>query len=334
MSRNSAAMPPYFRPLDRGAHFYSAFPMNGLFSTSAIAAAQGHASGRLARWAAPAWAAALTLAAAVLLCVGVEPAFARTVGDVKDVGVPVALVRDEGGRSGLDVIPVPLQQIEMQVLAIARQHTQRSAALDDGEGLVQSVGEPVTQRIERVEVALGAADPRLKLAPCDKVNAYVPEGSRLWGRSRVGLRCEQGAVRWNIFVPVVVKVWGRGVIPVVALPPGAHLEAADLQVAEVDLAAENSLPLLDPDEAIGRVLIRGVQAGQSLRQSHLKPRRYFAAGDPVQLVVKGSGFAVSGAGFALNPGDENQGRCVRVRTENGRVVCGRPVAEGQVELVL
>lgn len=261
--------------------------------------------------------------------------------------VPVALVRVEPAGTTLDVLPIPVAQVEAQVLEITRLHTQRAlagtaaesaaeaasvaAASELGAPWTEVAGEPVTRRIQRVEVALGGADPRLKLAPCEKVQTYVPEGSRLWGKGRVGLRCEQGAVRWNVFVPVTVRVWGRGVIAVVPLRPGARLEAADLRVAEVDLAAESSNPVLDPDEAIGRVLVRGVQGGQSLRQSHLKPRRYFAAGDAVQIQVQGSGFAVSGEGVALTPGDE--GQCARIRA-GARVVCGRPVGERQAVLTL
>ncbi|MBI5334463.1 MAG: flagellar basal body P-ring formation protein FlgA [Burkholderiales bacterium] len=259
-----------------------------------------------------------------------------------DTAVPVALVRGEEGGASLNVLPIPVAQVEAQVLEITRLHTQRAlagsvadaaaeAASDVGAPWTEVAGEPVTRRIQRVEVALGGADPRLKLAPCEKVQTYVPEGSRLWGKSRVGLRCEQGAVRWNVFVPVTVRVWGRGVIAVVPLRPGARLEAADLRVAEVDLAAESSNPVLDPDEAIGRVLIRGVQGGQSLRQSHLKPRRYFAAGDAVQIQIQGSGFAVSGEGVALTPGDE--GQCARIRS-GARVVCGRPVGDRQAVLML
>lgn len=258
--------------------------------------------------------------------------------------VPVALVRGEASAASLEVLPIPVAQVEAQVLEITRLHTQRAlagaavasvadaeAAAEVGAPWTEVAGEPVTRRIQRVEVALGGADPRLKLAPCEKVQTYVPEGSRLWGKSRVGLRCEQGAVRWNVFVPVTVRVWGRGVIAVVPLRPGARLEAADLRVAEVDLAAESSNPVLDADEAIGRVLVRGVQGGQSLRQSHLKPRRYFAAGEPVQILVQGSGFAVSGEGVALTPGDE--GQCARIRS-GARVVCGRPVGDRQAVLTL
>jgi flagella basal body P-ring formation protein FlgA len=248
--------------------------------------------------------------------------------DPAEVSPRVALVRSEARTAALDVIPVPAAQIEAQVLELTRQMAQHVGRGGMSDGLARGVGPAVS----RVEVSFGAADPRLRLAACDKVLAYVPEGTNLWGRSRVGLRCEQGAVHWNVFVPVTVRVFGQGVVPAINLPLGSRIAAADLRVTEVDLAAEGSPAIVSIDEAVGRLAARSVQAGQSLRQGHLKAKRYFAVGDPVRLIVKGPGFAVNGEGEALTPGDE--GQCARIRTETGRVVCGRPVGERVAELLL
>jgi len=184
----------------------------------------------------------------------------------------------------------------------------------------------------RIEVVLGQLNPRLRLAPCDKVHTYMPEGARMWGRTRVGLRCEQGAVRWNVFWPVTVKVWAQGLVAVVPLRPGTPVQASDLQMAEVDLAADVSPALMRAEEIIGRNVIRGIQPGQSLRHDDVKARRWFTAGDPVRLTIRGKGFQVASEGTALAHGDE--GRCARVRTESGKVICGLPTGNRQVELSL
>ena len=184
----------------------------------------------------------------------------------------------------------------------------------------------------RVEVSLGQLDPRIRLAPCDRVKAYLPGGAQLWGRTRVGLRCEQGAVRWNVYWPVQVKVWGQALVATVPLRPGSIVSASDVARAEVDLAASDSPALVRPTDIVGRAVQRSISPGQSLRQADVRSRRWFAAGDPVRLNVKGPGFMVAAEGVALAPGDE--GRCARVRTEQGRVVCGQPVGERLVEVTL
>lgn len=184
----------------------------------------------------------------------------------------------------------------------------------------------------RLEVILGRLDPRLKLAPCEKVKAFLPEGTRLWGRARVGLRCEQGPVRWNVYWPVTIKVWAPALVAVGPLRAGATVTDADFRIAEVDLAETNSPAVVDVAEVAGRTLIRNVEAGESLRQDDIKLRRWFAAGEPVKVTVKGNGFAVGAEGTALSHGDE--GRCARIRIDSGRVLCGLPVGERRAEVTL
>lgn len=184
----------------------------------------------------------------------------------------------------------------------------------------------------RVEIVLGQLDPRLRLAPCDKIRVYVPPGARMWGRTRVGLRCEQGAVRWNVYWPVTVKVWGQALVAARPLAPGAVLAAGDVRFSEVDLTESPSPALKDPQELVGRSLSRGIDAGEGIRQGDLRLRRWFAAGEPVQLLLKGQGFAVAAEGTALSHGDE--GRCARVRVDSGRVLCGLPVGERRAEVTL
>ena len=60
----------------------------------------------------------------------------------------------------------------------------------------------------RMIVTVGALDSRLSLAPCAAIEPYVPNGLRLWGKTRIGVRCLDGAVRWNVFLPVQVKALG------------------------------------------------------------------------------------------------------------------------------
>jgi len=90
--------------------------------------------------------------------------------------------------------------------------------------------------------------------------------------------------------------------------------------------------MLHADLAVGRVLTRPLKAGQSLRQSHLKPRQWFAAGDTVTVVAQGPGFSVAGEAQALTNGIE--GQPARVRTEGGRMLTGQPVGDRRVELGL
>lgn len=237
------------------------------------------------------------------------------------IGMPVALAQETSAST---------QGLQAQVENLLKQQPLPQPAdtgAADGKAAKAEKRHPW-----RVEVSLGQLDPRLRLAPCDRVKAYVPDGAQLWGRTRVGLRCEQGPVRWNVYWPVQVKVWGQALVATVPLRPGSIVSPADVAEAEVDMAASGSPALVRASDIVGRSVVRTIAPGQSLRQDDVKSRRWFATGDPVRLNVKGPGFMVAAEGVALSPGDE--GRCARIRTEQGRILCGQPVGERLVEVTL
>jgi len=184
----------------------------------------------------------------------------------------------------------------------------------------------------RVEVEVGRLDPRLKLAPCARIEPYLPPGFRAWGSTRVGLRCLEGPTRWNVYLPVTVRVFGRALVAATVLPAGTVLTEGDLQTAEVDLAAQHQPALTDPAAAVGRALTVTLNPGDGLRQHHLKARQWFAAGETVKLIASGPGFSVQSEGTALSHGLE--GQPTRVRTDSGRIVSGLPTGERRVELSL
>ena len=184
----------------------------------------------------------------------------------------------------------------------------------------------------RIEVEVGRLDPRLTLAPCQQIVPYLPAGARPLGRTRVGLRCAQGAVAWNVSLPIVVRLWAPSLAAATALPAGTQLEARHLVTAEVDLAERPDPAIAQAGAVLGRTLARGLAAGEALRRGDLKTRQYFSAGDTVRIVAVGPGYAVSSEGQALGPGLE--GQTARVRTEGGRIVSGTATADRRIEVAL
>ena len=184
----------------------------------------------------------------------------------------------------------------------------------------------------RVEVEPGPLDPRLRLAPCAKVDTYLPAGSRPWGRTRVGLRCIDGSTDWNVYLPVVVRLMAPALVLREAVMAGTELTAEQLVEQDVDWAERNDPPLTDAQAVQGQRLARSLPAGYAPRASDLRRREWFAAGARVRVTAVGQGFQVSTQGFALQRGLD--GQTVRVRTEAGRIISGKAVGEGLVELEL
>ncbi|MFT3813648.1 MAG: flagellar basal body P-ring formation chaperone FlgA [Acidovorax sp.] len=185
----------------------------------------------------------------------------------------------------------------------------------------------------RMEVAVGQLDPRLQLAPCAHVEPYLPPNARLWGRTRLGLRCTQGAVAWNVFLPVTIKAWGPAWVVNRNVAPGATLTADDAsQTGEVDWAADNSPIIANPEAWIGQVAARQLVPGQALRHAMVKPPQMFNSGAQVRVMVQGPGIAVIATGQALGPG--GAGQTVRVRVDNGRIITGTVTEDGTVAVPL
>ena len=184
--------------------------------------------------------------------------------------------------------------------------------------LAQSPPEPGVAL--RTEVTVGALDGRLRLAPCGNVEAYLPPGARLWGHSRVGLRCVDGMAKWNVSVPVQVKAFGNAWVVRGQVQAGNPVTANDVVSAELDWAEDSNPVLLDPATWQGQTATRTLGTGQVLRQGTVRPTQVFQAGAQVRVLAQGRGFEVSSDAQALTPGVV--GQMTRVRMDNGRITSG------------
>jgi flagellar basal body P-ring formation protein FlgA len=181
----------------------------------------------------------------------------------------------------------------------------------------------------RIEVTLGQLDPRLQLAPCARIEPFIPPGTRLWGRTHVGLRCAEGA-HWSVRLPVTVRVFGPALVAARGLAAGTTPLPDDLTTAEVEWTREAQGVVTDATQLDDRVLTRALAAGQPLPLAALRAPQVIAAGDPVKLNGQGRGFAVSADAVALGPAQA--GQPVRVRTESGRVLTGTARAGRRVDI--
>ena len=172
----------------------------------------------------------------------------------------------------------------------------------------------------RTEIELGELDGRLRLAPCAKVEPFLPPGSRLWGKTRLGVRCVDGPSRWSVFLPLTVKAFGPAWVVRGDLASGTVLTESDALQAEVDWALEPSPVVATPEQWVGQVASRALSTGQVLRQGSIRPAQVFLAGAQIRVVAQGKGFQVMTDGLALSAGVI--GQQARVRMDNGRIMSG------------
>jgi len=196
-----------------------------------------------------------------------------------------------------------------------------------GAAAQEAPGDPIRGFVERqlpagagrVEVTVGSLDPRLRLAPCARVEPYLLPGTRLWGRTAIGVRCLEGA-NWTVALPVTVSIRGRALVAGEPMQAGTVPANASLRLEEAELTREAGTPVTDPAQLVGRTLNRPVAAGQVLRIEHLRVTPTVAPGDPVRIQMVGQGFVIQADGHALAGAGE--GQPLRVRTDSGRILAG------------
>jgi flagella basal body P-ring formation protein FlgA len=183
----------------------------------------------------------------------------------------------------------------------------------------------------RVEVQVGEIDPRLTLAPCARIEPFLPTGARLWGRGFLGLKCTEGAT-WRVTVPVEVKV--HAVVPVATriLKVGEAVTPADVEEREVEVSAYPPGLIADLKLVEGRVLTRAVGAGQPLRSEGFRVPPAVTSGDLVRVVLTGRGFDITVDGKAM--GQAAIGEAIKVQLPTGKMVGGVLKAGRKVEVGL
>jgi flagella basal body P-ring formation protein FlgA len=171
----------------------------------------------------------------------------------------------------------------------------------------------------RIDISVGPADSRLQLAPCERAEPFLRSGTRLWGRTFVGLRCAAGA-QWTISVPVQVRVYGPALVAVHRLAGGQPIDEADVRTDEIEWTREPQGVVRELSQLQRRVTSRPIEVGQPIGLAQLTELPAVGQGDPVKLVGRGNGFSITTDAIALAAAAD--GQPVRVRLESGKILTG------------
>lgn len=181
----------------------------------------------------------------------------------------------------------------------------------------------------QVSYSIGQIDSRTQLKPCSAFEPFLPTGSRLWGKTTVGVRCLAPST-WTVYVPVQVNVSGSYLTAARPIAVGQVLAAEDVVVRSGDLGSLPANIVTDQAQALGKTAKNRIAAGQPLRGDFLIAPWAVQQGQSVRLVSKGSGFSVSSEGKALN--NAADGQVAQVRTNSGQTVSGIARTGGVVEV--
>ena len=170
-------------------------------------------------------------------------------------------------------------------------------------------------------------DSRINLHPCDRIEAFLPGGSKLIGRVSIGVRCNEPN-GWRIFIPVQIRVSLDLLISARALAMGQTIHQEDLTSQTMETTQTGGLT--DASRVIGQVMRYSVSSGTVLRDNMMRAAYSVKQGQSVQLSIIGSGFNISASGVALS--NASAGDTVQIRTASGRVISGIADENGVVDI--
>lgn len=188
----------------------------------------------------------------------------------------------------------------------------------------QTIGYP-----GKVAVSAGAIDPNLRLPQCPNLQVFLPKGSRAWGKTTVGVRCDAPSL-WTIYVQANVNVYAQYLVAAVPLAQGSVVTSQDILFESGDLAQLPAGVFTEASQAIGRTVNNSMTAGTVLRQEMLKVLLAVQRGQTVTVISKGKGFTVSAEGQAM--ANASEGQVVQVKVMSGQTITGVAKNGGQVEV--
>ncbi len=181
----------------------------------------------------------------------------------------------------------------------------------------------------QVSIDASALDARANLAACAAPEAFMPPGSRAWGRTTVGVRCAV-PVAWTVYIPATVKVVADYLTTAAPLAQGQIVAPHHVIKARGDLTQLPTGILTDASQAVGRALAMSLPAGAPLRHDALRAQAAIRQGQTVRLSAAGAGFRISAEAKALNNAAE--GQVAQARTASGEVVSGIARSDGVIEV--
>lgn len=187
-----------------------------------------------------------------------------------------------------------------------------------------------TANIEgQVNISSTPPDSRVKVTKCDALETSLPPSNRLWGRSTVKVSCSSPS-KWNLYVPVVVRVTGKALVTTRAIGSGQVIDPQDVQLQEMELTAYPVGIFTRPEQAVGKTTSSSISSGAPIRAELLRASLSIRQGQQVVVVAYGANFKVSSEGTAM--GNAQPGQVVSVKTKSGQIVKGVARGDGVVEV--
>lgn len=266
-------------------------------------------------WPAPAGLAGLRLAGLA----GLRKAIAIALATSRHTPAPVGVCNRKAGALRALVTAATIAAGSLVAMLV----TNMAWAADSPSSLAHAMRTFLDRQIlalpDDVEITVGEPDPRLNLAPCQRYEPFIPTGTRLWGRTTLGMRCVDGAT-WSVFIPVQIKLFAPAPVASRTILRNQPLGPDDVRLERVEVTQWPAGSIAALDQLDGRLVTRTINEGEPLRRDYLRQPPIVVPGDAVKILYTGSSFVVSTEGKALTLAADNQP--VQAALAGGRILSG------------
>jgi len=175
-------------------------------------------------------------------------------------------------------------------------------------------------------------DPKIDIPSCPKaIKVDAIQKEKAWGQVFLTLKCES-AKPWVRPGAIYVTVNGRYMVAARTLKAGQVLGPTDWRWVEGELSKLADSVLEDPDLVKDLELSRNFQPNSAFRLNDFRAIAVIKTGDQVRVSMVGRAFTIDASGQAM--ADAPLGATVRVKIADGKIIQGRVVSPGSVEVLL
>jgi flagella basal body P-ring formation protein FlgA len=182
----------------------------------------------------------------------------------------------------------------------------------------------------KIIVTVGEIDKRLKLHACEELQTFLPNGSKAWGKTTVGVRCN-GFKPWTIFISSQVQIYGDYYQTRKGFTQGQNIEESDLIKMNGEVSAMPASIVTNVQTAIGKTMLTSLVAGTPLRKEMFKDTPVVKQGQFVKVTLHGNGFTMSNEAIAIN--NASEGQVAKAKTNDGQLISGIARAGGVIEVI-
>ncbi|MBC3880148.1 flagellar basal body P-ring formation protein FlgA [Undibacterium sp. LX40W] len=182
---------------------------------------------------------------------------------------------------------------------------------------------------DNAQIEVSNIDTRLKLNNCDSAEAFLPPGSKAWGKLTVGVRCN-APKPWQIYISAQVRIKGSYFVAANNLSNAQVMTASDLIKVNGELSNLPGGAITNSQQVIGKTIQGSYTAGTALRADMFRSPQVVQQGQTVKVISNGKGFSVSTEATAMT--NANEGQIARVKTNNGQLITGIAKLGGIIEI--